>query len=438
MFFLSRKGLFFALTGEPPERIMTMNALKIRILIFAANLFFLSLLSQSSHANQNGSLQGIWRAVLKSPGGELPFIISLLENENGSLAGFVINGDEKAPFTSISVINDSLILSFEHYDSSLRMAIREGGISLEGQWVKRGAVIMSIMALKDSVERFPLPPKGNDRKTPLEDISGSWKVLFQSQRGTTPATGIFRQSERRVTGTFLTPAGDYRFLEGVYANGILKLSCFNGSNAYLFVAEADTEGRLSGDYYSGSSSHSLWTAERGQGNLPDAYSMTKAKDSQKVFEFEFPDLTGKTISNRDERFSGKVLILNVYGTWCPNCNDEAPLLTELYGKYHERGLEIVGLANEVSDDFKRNREMVERFIKRYHIPWIQLIVGRADKEKTAEALNDLSGIAAYPTTIFVDRSGRIRKIHTGFSGPATGKYYEELKTEFIRIIEEML
>ena len=236
----------------------------------------------------------------------------------------------------------------------------------------------------------------------------------------------------------MTSTGDYRYLEGIFANGTLKLSSFDGSNAYLFTAEADEEGNLLGEFYSGVSSNSSWKAERGRGNLPDAYSMPGARNSLKTFEFEFPDLEGKLVSNRDERFKGEVLIVNVYGTWCPNCNDEAPFLVELYNEYHKRGLEIVGLANEYSDDFNKNRNMVERFIKRYNIPWIQLIVRRADREKTAQALKDLTGIVAYPTTIFIDRTGKIQKIHTGFSGPATGKYYEELKTEFIRIIEEML
>lgn len=394
--------------------------------------------SSGSNASQYDPLPGKWRAAMRSPGGELPFMMSFVENVRGILEGFIINGDEKVQFTSIAVARDSVILSFEHYDSSIRLMLGPDGKSMDGCWMKRGAVVMPFTAFKNDAERFPLPAEGVGRKTRIDDISGSWNVIFQGKRGITPATGIFRQSAHRVTGTFLTPTGDYRYLEGIFANGTLKLSSFDGSNAYLFAAEADEEGNLLGEFYSGASSQSSWKAERGNGNLPDPYSMSSARDSLKTFEFEFPDLEGKLVSNRDERFKGEVLIVNVYGTWCPNCNDEAPFLVELYRKYHNRGLEIVGLANEISDDFDKNRVMVEHFIKRHDIPWIQLIMGRADKEKTARALKDLTGIAAYPTTIFIDRNGRIQKIHTGFSGPATGKYYEELRMEFIKIIEGML
>ncbi len=375
---------------------------------------------------------------MESAGGELPFLMSIADNADGTLDGYVVNGDERAPFTSVSVIRDSLFLDFEHYDSSLRMAIAEKGERLHGVWVRRGTPVMNIAARKNEMERFPLPAEKADGRGADEDISGSWNVLFRDSRGTTPATGVFKVSGEKAYGTFLTATGDYRFLEGMYANGVLKLSCFDGSHAYLFTAKADAGGQLIGDYYSGTTYHATWTARRGEADLPDPYAVTKARDAGKTFEFAFPDLEGNMVSNSDERFGGKVLIVNVYGSWCPNCNDEAPFLAELYDRYRDRGLEIIGLANEFSDDFSKNVMMVKRFIRRHKVEWTQLVVGRADKEKTAQALRDLTGIAAYPTTIFVDRLGKIRKIHTGFAGPATGKYYEELRSEFIEIVESML
>ena len=132
-----------------------------------------------------------------SPGGELPFLITFMENERGILEGFVINGDESIQFTSIAVARDSVILSFEHYDSSIRLMLGRDGKSMDGWWVKRGAVMMPFTALKNAAERFPLPAEGVGRKTRIDDISGSWNVIFQGKRGMTPATGIFRQSAYR-------------------------------------------------------------------------------------------------------------------------------------------------------------------------------------------------------------------------------------------------
>jgi len=50
----------------------------------------------------------------------------------------------------------------------------------------------------------------------------------------------------------------------------------------------------------------------------------------------------------------------------------------------------------------------------------------------------LNGIAAFPTTLFIDRKGNVRKVHTGFSGPATGKFYDEFKKEFNRLIDQLV
>ncbi len=272
----------------------------------------------------------------------------------------------------------------------------------------------------------------------IADISGEWGVEFGEDGDTTPALGSFEQNGNIVTGTFLTPTGDYRFLEGKYSNGVLKLSCFDGAHAFLFTAKVDEDGKMIGDFYSRNIHVNVFTAEKGTGNLPDAYELTKLLRDDNKFPFEFPDLSGKLITNRDSEFQDKPLILVIYGSWCPNCNDEAQLLVELYKEYHDKGLEILGLANEFTGDFKKDSDIVSKYVKKYGIEWPQLIVGMANKSKTTESLKHFNKIISYPTTVFIDRQGNVKKIHTGFTGPATGKYYEELKEDFHSIIKSIL
>ena len=389
---------------------------------------------------------GSWRAVLNSPGGELAFWLEIKSDGSRELIGGVRNGKEFLPFTRIEYVERKVTMSFEHYDSAILAEISEDGNSFEGEWSRRSLhgkrTVMDFRATrvqdeKDASHRFQPLKKVQNNNAP-RDLSGEWEVEFKDKSGTTSAKGIFAQSENYLEGTFLTSVGDYRFLEGSYEGGVLRLSVFDGAHAFLFKATADENGNLKGDFWSRDSYHATWTAVRGSKEMPDPFSLTKIKNEEKRFLFEFPDLEEKIVSHRDERFKDRVLLVYIFGTWCPNCNDEAPFLEELYKKYHDRGLEIVGLANEFTGDHKKDSEMVRRYVKKYGLSWPVLIVGIADKKKTAEALYDLDRVLAYPTTLFIDRNKQVQRIYTGFSGPGTGKYYQTLKNEFVDIIEKLL
>ena len=264
----------------------------------------------------------------------------------------------------------------------------------------------------------------------LADISGIWKAEFVDSDGVSPARGEFRQSRSRVTGTFLTPTGDHRYLEGSYENGLLRLSTFDGAHAFLFQARASNDGRLSGDYWQRDSYHARWSAMRTDdagATLPDGWEDVALTNAEGRFNFQFPDLEGRSVSLND--FRGKVVLVNIFGSWCPNCNDEAPLLAAWDRKYRRRGLEIVGLAYEFTGDAARDREMVRRFAQRHGIDYTLLLAGVSDKKKASATLPDLTRVLAYPTSVFIGRDGKVRKIYSGFSGPGTGAHYDKLRTE---------
>jgi thiol-disulfide isomerase/thioredoxin len=383
---------------------------------------------------------GQWRGVLESPGGELPFGLEIKKDEKGSLIAGVYNGEEYLPFTTVTQDNLDLEFVYYHYDSIITASISPGASKMKGTWSRRSLggkrTTMTFYADKNAYYRFkPMKKIDSDDQ---QDISGDWIVQFSDSDGTSEARAIFNQTGNHLEGTFLTPVGDYRFLEGMYQGGELYLSVFDGAHAFLFKATLDQEGNLTGDFWSRDTYHATWKAVRGKKEMPDPYTLTTLTNQNKQFRFSFPGLDGKTVTHRDERFKGKALIVYIFGTWCPNCNDEAPFLEELYRTYHSRGLEIIGLANEFSGEFEKDRDMVKRYKEKYGLSWPVLIVGIADKKETAKALSDLDRVLAYPTTLFIDKEGHVQKIYTGFSGPGTGEYYDKLKKEFIQHIEDLL
>ena len=391
------------------------------------------------------TLAGSWRAVLTSPGGELPFRLEITE-EDGKLAATALTGPEEIPFSTVEQNGSEVILHFTWYDSEITARLDESG-TLTGTWRRTSPggtdSTLPFAARRGAATRFlPLAEAGlATSETSLASVAGHWSVEFTDEDGSEPARGEFEQDGARVTGTFLTPVGDYRYLEGSYEGGVLRLSTFDGAHAFLFTARTQDDGTLAGDFWSRDSYHATWTASpitAGEAVLPDGWTQVGLTNDDGRFSFEFPDLEGNVVSLADDRFAGKVVLVNIFGSWCPNCNDEAPLLARWHQTYRDRGLEIVGLAYEFTGEAERDRRQVQRFAERYGISYPLLLAGTSDKQAAGETLPDLTAVKSYPTTVFISRDGKVRKIYSGFSGPGTGSHYEKLVTEVEELIEELV
>jgi peroxiredoxin len=198
-------------------------------------------------------------------------------------------------------------------------------------------------------------------------------------------------------------------------------------------------GELEGGFWSGTRSYESWAAKRNfDAELPDAYSLTYLKEGYDRLAFTFPDLDGNPVSLDDSRLQGKVVLVTLSGTWCPNCADEVEFLSGYYRNNHDRGLEIVTLLYEHFEDFERAAQQGKLLRNEFDVPYELLIAGVSSKTLAAETLPMLNHVLAFPTTIFIDRSGAVRRIHTGFSGPGTGSHYQEFTGEFNRLMDELL
>lgn len=397
-------------------------------------LFVLAFAAFSCTQPNTALKTGTWRGVLEIQGQALPFNFTVTNDSSGGYDAYLKNAGEKLLLDEISFANDSVNMVLHVFDAQLRAAVTEN--SLNGFFTLNYNTAVKIPFKATFGEDFRFQPTDIAKTT--TDFSGKYEVLFVNEIDTTQSVGIIEQKGNYATGSFLTTTGDYRFLEGGVFNDTLFLSTFDGNHAYLFkVVKKDSA--LTGDYWAGQNYHQSWIGIKNENaSLPDAESLTYLKPGFETLAFSFPDLTGKKISLTDERFKNKVVILQLFGTWCPNCMDETKYLSPWYEKNKDRGIEVLGLAFERKPDFTYASERVQKMKSKWNVQYDFVIAGVDDKSKAAEALPALNKIVAFPTTIFVGKDGKVKHIHTGFEGPGTGIYHERWKQRFNEIVNELL
>ena len=213
---------------------------------------------------------------------------------------------------------------------------------------------------------------------------------------------LFRSVQQgdKLKGSFLTPSGDYRYLEGIVSGDSLYLSAFDGSHVYLFIAKASDEHHItSGWFYSGSAGKEQWNAVYDpDAILPDAGNTPLVIDPSRPLTFAFPDLDSNMVSLEDERFRNKVVVLQLMGSWCPNCMDETRFLSEYYKNNSNRGVEVIALAYEYSTDFRRSRNSLMRFRDRFNVeyPFLNTGVRVNDSLRTEKTLPNITTVKVFP------------------------------------------
>lgn len=402
-------------------------------LIRGNGIIFILIMILVSCSKQDNGITGVYRGILHSSGGPLAFPIHITGNEN-RLGGFVINGNDTLHFTSVSRNGDSLHMNFSYYDSHLDARIGKNG-NLSGRWHRRSSVKdfgLPFTAEKGVTYRYPKSASSTDV------FNGQWPTIFTESDGHTyPATGEFHTSDGHLSGTFLTESGDFRYLEGTYTDSTLTLSTFDGSHAYLIKARLQPDGSLKGDSWYANTDHSTWTAHRGSNQLRNPFAINKIDPSHPNIEFSLPDINGHIVNAGDPEFKNKPIMLYIFGTWCPNCSDEAAMIRKMYDKYHAKGVAFIGVSYEYSGNFKNDVEMIRRYKKRFNIPWTLLYGGKASAEVVEKTLPFLDKLYSYPTTFFANSKHHIVAIHAGFSGPGTGKYYTQEKQAFTEKLDSI-
>jgi thiol-disulfide isomerase/thioredoxin len=376
------------------------------------------------------SLAGLWDATVQVNALSVPFRFEI-SGDGTKVAGTFFNGDAKFVSSSGSYSNGTLLINWDYTASKLEATVRDGVI--EGNYYRAGRDSKTVYPFQ--ARRFA--PSGVASED-VPSIAGLWVIPTSSEKGESAWQFIVRQSGPEVTAAILRIDGDTGALQGTYRDGKFVLSHFSGARPALFEVKLLPDGTLDILQNGKTKYAAIRSNEAKAKGLPeptDPSKHTSVKDPTKPFTFALNDINGNPVTNEDARFRGKVVLINITGSWCPNCHDEAPFLAALYKKYHSQGLEIVALSFEEADQLK-DPVRLRAFIKKYGIEYTVLVGGEPSeaKDKLVQAAN----WNAWPTTFFIGRDGLVRGAHAGFPSSGSGELFAQAKEDFEAKVEHLL
>jgi thiol-disulfide isomerase/thioredoxin len=398
------------------SQVTRMGVLGVVVLVGAVSL----------RAQGSAALVGRWDASVRANDADVPFPFEITA-DGASVRGVLFNGERKLISAPGKLEGDTLTLKFDQYAATLKVTVKDG--TLTGEYVRPRGAPYPFRATKAVARQASANPPS---------IDGTWIVSAKSNKGETAWRFIAKQKGADVEATILRVDGDTGTLTGYYHDGKFVLGHFSGARPLLLEVVPGTDGTLT---LRQNGKTELVAAREGApkaasiGTPTDPAHHTSVKDPNEPFRFSFPDLQGKVVSNTDPKFTGKVVLVSISGSWCPNCHDEAPFLAALYKKYRAKGLEIVSLSFEEGDQLT-NPVRLRSFIENYGIEYTVLIAGEPDQaeEKLPQAVN----FNAFPTTFILGRDGKVRGVHAGFPSPGSGEFYSKAEHEMTEIVEKLL
>ena len=368
--------------------------------------------------------RGPYRAVLDLAGGPLRFSLSLARVGGSEIC----NGTKCDRIPPYDAFGDSILIEIPDYAASITARVH--GDSLTGNYRNVGNRGPRVIPFRASRGTWPV-------ENGAASLLGRWNAKWILDGRTSPRVIEFRNGQKGLEGTIISNTGDYGLFWGRAEADSFSISHFDGSYVYMLTGRLDGD-TLRGIFHAGlrTQTHFLAVRSTGQPYLRDPLEITQADTS--AFRFSFPNLDGNMVTEKEPRFQGKVLLVDIFGTWCPTCHDAAPVLTGLWKKYHERGLEIVGLAYEVTGDPAFDVRQLRIFGEKFAVPYDLLLAGTNDTQAAATTQPQLTGFTSFPTSIFIGRDGKVRKVHAGFYGPAMGAAHTNMVRQFEQTIEQLL
>jgi len=407
------------------------------VLVVLGTFFSSALIAQTA----SKAPTGWWDGTIQSKAGEVNFGIILEAKADGTLQAILMNATDRQPFSSASWKDGTLTLRLDYYDGVLT-AHTVSAQRMEGEYSRQTSKGMVHIPL------VLAPAMGHGHVWNGPSLAGDWIFTWPEETGAEKTTrASFEQSGFNVTGTIQPVSGDTGLLHGE-VTGLpggkthFHLSRFDGIHAFAIDGELLPDGTLKGQQ-GGIKALEAFTAVRATDTKtadPNALSetLTTVKDPAEPFRFSGVDASGKTLTQDSPEFKDKALIIDIFGTWCPNCHDEAPVLEKLYRKYHDQGLEIVGLAYEYVDDPLRDFKQIAIYREKFGITFPLLLAGTTDQGQIAKTLPQLVNFGAFPTSIYVDRSGKVQAILAGFTGPSTGEKFQQVQQRMDELTRQIV
>ncbi|MFK8045325.1 MAG: peroxiredoxin family protein [Crocinitomicaceae bacterium] len=341
------------------------------------------------------------------------------------------NGIERINLEPFRAVEGDLIANFSLYHSSV-VITKSSSKSLSGYWKnynRKGNYKIKFTAIKKK-------PRLKKNKKTLRRLDGKWEATIQYGKSTN-LVGDFKFADNQLHGTFRSETGDYRYLAGHAIKDSLFLSCFDGTHCYLFTGRLHKNDSISGQFFSGNHYKTTWTAIKNPNVTlrdPDSLTFLATKDP---ISFALPSTNNKIISYDSLRLKSKPVIIQIFGSWCPNCVDETHFLNTLSTKYGDN-INIVGIGFEMGHSEEDKMNHLIKFKKKMNVKYPLLLGGTADKKQAGKIFPMLNHVMSFPTLLVVNPDGKIVKIHTGFNGPATGAHYENFKSEMDRLLDDLV
>lgn len=378
---------------------------------------------------------GSWKFVLKTTNAEVPFIVKF-KYVNKKLTGTLFNGKEKIPLNDITYVKDKIGIPLQNYELMLELT-QQDEKTLQGNLVrlnKNPVVKTPVAGVHGFKKRF------DDRKDKaLVNLTGKWAIEMEDEKGVkSPGIANLTQTGNKLSGSILTPTGDYRYLDGVVWKDNFEAASFDGVYNYVFRGKLNKDRKTKEEKMDAKILSNSVTLVKGKidpkAALPDAYKQTELPS----LKFIFPNLQGQSVTLNHEKFKGKPVIVQIYGSWCPNCIDEMNYLIPWYNENNKRGIEIIALAFERSLSVEDANRQLQKVQKKMNVPYTILQAGSTSEDKPADKIEGLKNFISFPTTIFLNKNHEVVKVHAGFNGPSTGEFFEQWKKEFNHTVDGLL
>jgi thiol-disulfide isomerase/thioredoxin len=410
---------------------MTFNPLSL-VLAIACMLTFSSCEEAKNNETSNNDssnhlAEGQWMLYFQHEKGKIPVRFDV---QKDSMTFY--NAAEIIGVKDVEYRKDSVFFALPIFENLGKAQIHSSD-SISGSWHRTSSgpdYIIPFYAVQENIA-FKVLDEG-----PSSEPSRYEVTFFAPGYDPYPAIGQFNSQGNQFTGTFLTEMGDSRFLQGEKTEDSFWFSAFDGGHLVYFEGEFKGDS-VSGNFLAGKEWNEKFIGVRNSDfTLTHPDSLTRVVSDSVAFQVKTLDNEVREFNHED--FKGQVTIIQIMGSWCPNCLDETRLFKDLYARYNDKGLEIIPVAFERGESTEKRLSYLERHKEKLEIPYDVYLGGEADKEVAHETFPFLSDITSFPTSIYIDKTGTVRKIHTGFYGPGTGEWYNNYTSETDKFIEMLL
>lgn len=343
-----------------------------------------------------------------------------------------INGQERRVVENVELNGDSLIIPLDPFDVAIRA--RFTAMSMEGVYEKY---------YRDASYRFSASygrPRMTKRSVkPVRPVEPKWDMTFSPETSSSSkGVGLFNQRGNMVIGTVMTTVSDYRYFEGIVDGDSIRLSCFDGAHAFLIKGKREGNGWKGSMIYDDTYSEPWIATPNPRAELDNPFEMVELAPGEHKPYYDLLGAGSGPNSIDPSKYEGKVLVIQLFGTWCPNSHDQTKYLVKWYNKNKDRDVAVLASSFEANYSQEYGLERIEEYREVNKIPYDMVLGGRLSKTAAAMPFEFMERIEAFPTLVILDKQGYVRHVMSYFNGPATGRYFKEFDQRFKAIMEELL